>query len=726
MMGSTMEDKCLIYQFDSFQVEPSSFRLSKDKSPLGLEPKALQLLLFLLRNKGRLLKKQELLEAVWGDASVTENALTREIALLRRVLGDDTRRPRYIETVPTQGYRFIAEVIEIRVNDSSAPQPVVAPQPNPTITERRHLLRPDARLLLPIAVLLLAGAAAVLFWMIRPNPSQGLASRAGHFQLVQLTSSDGLDCFPSFSPDGKSIAYSSDRSGTFEIYLRQSNGGEIQLTRDGAENVEPAWSPDGQWIAYHSEKNGGIWVMPTFGGSVRRLTDFGSQPSWSHSSSRIAFESGDIGAMAETVVGATPDSTIWIVDVADGHLLQLTRSTAVDTQLFGDSAPQWSPNDRQILFSGPGLGMWTIGVNGEGLKQLLPKRFAYDPVYNADGHLVYFLSADSEGYGIWEVPINPAGEATGAPVKIQGYSPGVVQYLASAGRGGQLAFSVMNTRDNLYSMNPSSSGSGEPLQLTHDTRLRKTVPSFSKDGSLIAFQVMQRGSRGGQIWTVGSDGGDAQQLPLGPFVGYPSWCGEDICYWSYSGQDQASLSRWERHAARSEGVFHTSEEMGAMRLSPDGKMLAFQRRAKDGALNIWTLSLETNRVRQLTFNQTLTGWPTWSHDGKFLAFEVKDGPNTQIVVMPSAGGAPITITHATGQSWPYSWSPDDNEIAFAGLRDGVWNIFSVSRQSGKQRQLTHYGSANTFVRYPDWSPTGHQIVYEYGASTANIWLLEPR
>jgi Tol biopolymer transport system component/DNA-binding winged helix-turn-helix (wHTH) protein len=718
-----MEDKSLIYQFDSFQVEPSSFRLSKDKAPLGLEPKALQLLIFLLRNKDRLLKKQDLLEAVWGDASVTENALTREIALLRRVLGDDTKRPRYIETVPTQGYRFIAEVIEIREDESSVPQPVVATQPNSSIAERRRLLWPAARLLLPIALLLVA-VAAVAFFRMRPNISQGFASRGGHLQLVQLTSSDGLDCFPSFSPDGMSIAYSSDRSGTFEIYLRQSNGGEIQLTRDGAENVEPAWSSDGQWIAYHSKKNGGIWVMPTFGGSVRRLTDFGSRPSWSHSSSRIAFESGDIGAMIETEFGATPDSTIWIVNVADGHLRQLTHSTAVGTQSFGDSSPQWSPDDRQILFFGPGFGMWTIGVNGEGLKQLLPKRFAYDPVYRADGHLVYFLSADSEGYGIWKVPIDPAGEATGEPVKIQGYSPGVVQYLASAGREGQLAFSVMNTRDNLYSVDPSNSGSGEPLQLTHDTRLRKTLPSFSPDGSLIAFHVMQRGSRG-QIWTVGSDGGGARQLPLGSSVGYPDWCGKDICYWSYSSQTEATLSRWDRDVARSEDLFHTSEDMGALRLSPDGKMVAFQRRAKDGALNIWMLSWQTNRVRQLTFSETLAGWPAWSHDGKFLTFEVKDGPNTQIAVMPSAGGSPITITHATGQSWPYSWSPDDAEIAFAGLRDGVWNIFVVSRQTGKERQLTHYNSANTFVRYPIWSPTGHQIVYEDGASTANIWLLEP-
>jgi len=73
---------------------------------LPVEPKAFRVLLMLLRNPQKLISKEELLNAVWGDAAVTENSLTRSIALLRRLLGDDTRNPRYIETVATITLRY--------------------------------------------------------------------------------------------------------------------------------------------------------------------------------------------------------------------------------------------------------------------------------------------------------------------------------------------------------------------------------------------------------------------------------------------------------------------------------------------------------------------------------------------------------------------------------------------------------------------------------------------
>ncbi|WP_158792446.1 winged helix-turn-helix domain-containing protein [Granulicella sp. L60] len=100
----------MIFRFDRFDADDAAFRLIADGVPVALEPKALRLLLYLIQNRGRLIRKQELLNAVWMDAAVTESALTRSVGLLRKALDDNSRAPRFIETVPTAGFRFIAHV----------------------------------------------------------------------------------------------------------------------------------------------------------------------------------------------------------------------------------------------------------------------------------------------------------------------------------------------------------------------------------------------------------------------------------------------------------------------------------------------------------------------------------------------------------------------------------------------------------------------------------------
>src|SRR5580692_2217834 len=100
----------MVYRFDQFEVDDREFRLSQYGAPVQVEPKVLRLLVYLIENRNRLVRKQELLDKVWPDAMVTENALTRAIVQLRKALNEDSRVPRYIETVPTAGYRFIATV----------------------------------------------------------------------------------------------------------------------------------------------------------------------------------------------------------------------------------------------------------------------------------------------------------------------------------------------------------------------------------------------------------------------------------------------------------------------------------------------------------------------------------------------------------------------------------------------------------------------------------------
>ena len=133
------------FLFDDVRVEPATFRAFKAGQVIQLEPKTLRLLLFLIENRGRLIEKDEILDAIWNGTHVTENALTREIGKLRKTLGDDPKAPKYIQTVHTRGYRFIAELaeangegtpagaevekVEARPESFPAAQPVVAAAP---------------------------------------------------------------------------------------------------------------------------------------------------------------------------------------------------------------------------------------------------------------------------------------------------------------------------------------------------------------------------------------------------------------------------------------------------------------------------------------------------------------------------------------------------------------------------------------------------------------------
>jgi len=151
----------MVYRFDQFEVDDREFRLSEGGTPVPLEPKALRLLIYLIENRNRLVRKQELLDKVWPDAMVTENALTRAIGLLRKALNEDSRAPRYLETVPTAGYRFIAVVTV--ADEIPASQPVAQKQS----TLLRSQVRASDKWIPVAGILLLVVAAAGTFLYLR-------------------------------------------------------------------------------------------------------------------------------------------------------------------------------------------------------------------------------------------------------------------------------------------------------------------------------------------------------------------------------------------------------------------------------------------------------------------------------------------------------------------------------------------------------------------------------
>ena len=107
-----------MYRFDDFLVDPEAWRLSRDGEEIHLEPLVLELLIYLIAHRERLVTRQELMDTVWGDTVISESALTKAVARLRQALGDDSATHRYLETVRSRGYRFIGTVEESERRDS--------------------------------------------------------------------------------------------------------------------------------------------------------------------------------------------------------------------------------------------------------------------------------------------------------------------------------------------------------------------------------------------------------------------------------------------------------------------------------------------------------------------------------------------------------------------------------------------------------------------------------
>ena len=291
--------------------------------------------------------------------------------------------------------------------------------------------------------------------------------------------------------------------------------------------------------------------------------------------------------------------------------------------------------------------------------------------------------------------------------------------------GKRIAYSSLMMTNNLGSVSVSpqtGEAIGTPVFLTQDTNRRKTAPSFSLDGKSIVYSLWRAGA-GGELWLMNADGSSPRQLTAG-LAGLPNWLpdGKRI---AVVAQNPSQLQMWAidvntgKQSILSEQVF----PLALGKLSPDGKLFAFNSNA-DGAINIATLPVAGGTARQLTFDQEMMGFPCWSRDGQWLAGEVKRGEHTNIAVIPREGGTPEQITSNPGQSWPGSWAADHDRIAFAGQRNGICNLYWVSRRTKTQKQLTNYTRPNIYIRYPAWSPLSNQIVYEFGETTGNIWMLE--
>jgi Tol biopolymer transport system component/DNA-binding winged helix-turn-helix (wHTH) protein len=708
------------YCFDNVVVDPSNLRLTVASVVRPLEPKSFRLLQFLIENRERAVSKEEIFEAVWPDVTVTDNALTRAVAQIRKAIGDDPKEPRYIETVPTVGYRFLATVATGAVEVPSA------------AGRSRAARWPLVVGFLAVAIIL--GGTAI--WRLLLPRATGPSSLSS----VQLTSGEGLDICAAFSPAGNLIAYASDRGGPFEIYVRSldSSARELRLTSNGNQNLFPAFSPDGQHVAFSAMGERGIYRLPVLGASPRRLTDFGAQPAWSPDGKWIVFRSAASASLATwDYYNGTAGSNLWLVPADGGEPRQLTGRD--HPKGSGQGFPSWSPNGREIRFvnylaSGE-CSMWSYRIGDGLLRMLFSGGFLRlgSATFARDGRNLYYVSAQYNGdMAIWRQPLNPSTlQPAGAPVVLYQPSVGVPRDLSLAPDGKHLVYSATLAESKLMKLGMSgdSPHGREPETLTHEVSFRLSNPSISPDGKLLAYT---RAAKGQPARTFVMSLADGQAVPIGPESEPPQYGpqfsrdGRFVFYWSSKGPQSG---QWFRSVRLADGAVQTLAEqpsgIAVATFSPDGAEVVFHD-ISESVLHTWKLNFKSGVRTQLTFGPSSIGWPHYSRDGAWLAVQVEQPHGMwQLGLMPASGG-PVRIIKDGGLNYARSFSPDDSKILYAARENDVWNIYWVSIRTHEIRRLTDYRNARIYVRYPDWALTGDKIVYEFNESKGNVYVGELR
>ncbi len=619
-----MTERALV-RFGVFELDGRTGELRKHGVRLKLQDQPFQVLQALLERPGELVTREELQGKIWAQDTFVDfdQSLNRAINKVRAILNDTAGTPRFIETLPRRGYRFIAPVDEVSrvVAEQTAPLPLQT-----AIAARSY------RGLGWVAAffLTLAGAGA---WLARDGEAL-LPPR-----LIALTTLTGNELFPAFSPDGKQVAFTWNGASqdNFDLYVKVvGDETPLRLTTDPGADGLPAWSPDGRQIAFTSERDGGgLYLVSPVGGPQRRLTGLATvgRPSWS--------ADGRYLLVAQRHVDTKPepgDGALFLVPVSGGGDPHQILTPPPGTW-YKDQA--YSPDGRSLAFVAckghSGVPTCTLLVSG--LRDgLVPGGVARPVQQTNTAGLAWSKDGSSLIYGgglLWRVGVRNPKEAERLDLAGTGAA-----YPALDFNAGRLAFqrSIMNIDVWRLELGAKPSPFLTSSLLDGDAQ-------YSPDGQRVAFASSRQGDSDIiAIWVANADGTGVTQLTR-----------------------------------------IASAKCGSPRWSPDGKRIAFDAMGKAGGWDIWIVEANGGSPRQLTHGPADNAIPSWSPDGSSIYFASKRSGRFEVWRAQAGGGAEEQITRNGG--YVALVSKDGKKLYYTLSQAGTEGVYAKELPDGDESQV---------------------------------------
>jgi len=570
----------------------------------------------------------------------------------------------------------------------------------------------------PWAATLAAGAlvSGVVLWGVALRRPQ---REAMHFRAV--TNFAGVQAQPALSPDGRSVAFASDRGGDYDIYVGLVSGGKlIQITHDPNFEARPSWSPDGASITYARLNDWGlwdVWQVPALGGTPRRLILNAADPAWSRDGRSLAYVN-DL------------TRTIWVSDPAGQNARQVTTP---GSPLY-PAEPRFSPDGRELAFvtrgGGPRGELNVVDLaSGEVRRLTQDDALAQCPAWSPDGLHLYFASSRGGAMNIWKI-----GARGGEAEPITAGQGDDVQPDVSAD-GSRIVFATYRESLGFARLDLSAKpGPDNPKQLSIDLARNQIGPAYSPDGAHLAYFSNLKGVEIEGIWMAGADGSDPLPLVQDARVNiFPKWSpdGEHLIYMSGTGLGGETEYR---RVAISGGTPQTLLGNAAdynFDVGPDGRLLF---RDADGRVQSYDLS--SQQTRQLAVSpQSQNGELLRSSpDGQAVAYILSAGAEND----PLAGlwvedfkSPPRRVFH--GWVTSYARGPGDEIFLQEGKADlqGVlwkvgWDGHGLTRVATKRLVYSYWAAAKGLGQnYIDVSPDGRHLVFgSQEVQQANIGMIE--